>query len=149
MNKEILNSILFLSFSILIGCKSDNVEGIILENTLVVHQSFSENRRMESLIKSSLDKESNAFNQLIHFPNGGGESSYNFGFVITQIIYKNNDDEIIKMIRNYDKKDIKLLESYIAVGLEYGDNNYDGNMDESNIKDEFPRLFNFINNRIY
>jgi hypothetical protein len=32
------------------------------------------------------------------------------------------------------------MEDYIKVGLEYGDNNYDGKIDNKNLKIEFPLL---------
>ncbi|WP_178986574.1 hypothetical protein [Winogradskyella helgolandensis] len=147
MKNIILNSILFLSSIIFISCKTDNVEGIILENTLVVHQDYSKNRKMVSFIKSSLNKDSEAFKQLIHFPTGGGESSYNLGYVITQIIYRLSEDEIIRIIKNYNLRDLKNLEGMIGVGLEYGDNDYDGRMDETYFKNEFPKLSKYINEK--
>ncbi|WP_179348578.1 hypothetical protein [Winogradskyella pacifica] len=147
MKKLILNSTLFLSLIIFTSCKTDNVEGIILEKTLVVHQDYSKNRKMASFIKSSLNKDSEAFKQLIHFPTGGGESSYNLGYVITQIIYRLSEDEIIEMTKNYDNVNLNYLHSMIGVGLEYGDNDYDGKMDETYFKDEFPKLFKYINEK--
>ena len=148
MKKTILNSILIFTCLFLFGCKSENVEGIILEYTLVVHQDYSENKQMVSLIKSSLNKDSEAFKQLIHFPNGGGESSYNLGYVITQIIYRNGEIKTLEMLKSYNSRDLNNLEGMIGVGLEYGDNDYDEKMDETNIKNEFPKLYKYINEKI-
>ena len=148
MKKIILNIVLILSSTFFLGCKTDNVEGIILENTLVVHQDYSKNKRMVSLIKSSLNKDSKALMQLIHFPSGGGEGSYNLGYIITQIIYRNGEAETIQMIKNYQNRDLNNLKGMINVGLAYGDNDYDGKMDETYIKDEFPKLFKYINDKI-
>ncbi|WP_370000983.1 hypothetical protein [Winogradskyella sp.] len=147
MKKRILNSVIIICSGLLTSCKTDNVEGIILENTLVVHQDYSENKRMTSLIKLTLNDDSEAFKQLINFPTGGGESSYNLGYVITQIIYRIGERETIELIKNYDSRDLNLLQGMINVGLEYGDNDYDGKMDETFIKDEFPDLLKYINER--
>lgn len=148
MKKTILNSILIFNCLFLFGCKTDNVDGIILENNLVIHQDYSRNKQMVSLIKLSLNKDSDAFNKLIHFPTGGGESSYNLGYVITQIVYRINESETIELIKNYESKDLNLLQGMINVGLSYGDNDYDGKMDETNMIDEFPKLFKYINEKI-
>jgi hypothetical protein len=147
MKKRILNSVIIICLGLLTSCKTDSVEGIIFENTLVVHQDYSENKRMASLIKATLNEDSEAFKQLINFPTGGGESSYNLGYVITQIIYRIGERETIELIKNYDNRDLNLLQGMINVGLEYGDNDYDGKMDETFIKDEFPDLLKYINER--
>ncbi|WP_400075453.1 hypothetical protein [Winogradskyella sp. R77965] len=147
MKKIGLNIALVLSFIFFLGCKTDNVNGILLENNLVVHQDYSKNKRMVSLIKSSLNKDSSAFKSLIEFSHGGGESGYNLGYVITQIINKIGEDEIIKMVSKYDSNELNNFRSYIDVGLEYGDNDYDGEMDETYIKDEFPKLNKYLMNK--
>jgi len=147
MKKRLLNSVIIICLGLLISCKTDNVEGIILKNTLVELQDYSENKRMASLIKATLNEDSEAFKQLINFPTGGGESSYNLGYVITQIIYRIGGNETIELIKNYDSRDLNLLQGMINVGLEYGDNDYDGKMDEIFIKDEFPDLLKYINER--
>lgn len=147
MKEQISNIILIIFLTLFLSCKTDNVEGIILGNTLVVHQNYLENKKMVSLIKSSLNKDSEAFKQLINFPTGGGESSYNLGYVITQIVYRIDESEIIKMTKNYNNKDLNYLEGMINVGLAYGDNDYNGQMDKTNIKDEFPKLFKYINEK--
>lgn len=147
MKNIFLNSVVILSCTFFLGCKTDNVEGIILEKNLIVHQNYSENRRMVSLIKSSLNKDSNSIKDLIDFPHGVGESGYNLGYIITQIIYSLGEQEVIVMSKNYSKKELNNLQSYINVGLEYGDNDYDGKMDETHLKEEFPKLLKYINER--
>ncbi|MEO1033341.1 MAG: hypothetical protein AAFX55_18275 [Bacteroidota bacterium] len=103
---------------------------------------------MVSLIKSSLNKDSEAFKQLIHFPNVDGEGSYNLGYVITQIIYRIGEPEAVEMTKSYSRRDLNNLKGMINVGLAYGDNDYDGKMDETNMKDEFPKLMNYINKKM-
>ncbi|WP_299108767.1 hypothetical protein [uncultured Winogradskyella sp.] len=146
-NLTIKNTIVICSI-FLLGCKNDNVEGVILGNTIVVHQDYSENKKMSSLIKSSLNKDSKAFKQLIHFPTGGAQGSYDHGFIITQIIYKNGELETIKILKDFNKKNLNLLQGLISVGLAYGDNNYDDKMDNTNIRNEFPKLFKYLNEKI-
>ena len=48
------------------------------------------------------------------------------------------------MVRKIKKKDIVGLESLIRVGLEYGDNNKDGKMDDKKIQTEFPKLYKIL-----
>ncbi|WP_299117337.1 hypothetical protein [uncultured Winogradskyella sp.] len=137
-----------MSSTFFLGCKTDSVDGIILEYTLVSHQEYSVNKQIVSLIKLSLKKDSEAFNKLIHFPNIDGEGSYDLGYIITQIIYRIGEIETIKMLNDFDKRELNNLRGMIRVGLEYGDNNYDGKMDETYVKDEFPKLFKYINEKL-
>jgi len=127
------------------SCKTDNVNGIIIDDTLYVHQSFGENRRMQKLIKNCLNKDKIALQQLINFPNGGGASSYDLGYVITQIIYRLGENEFVNLISTLNKKDINNLKGLIGVGLEYGDNDYDNKMDNREFEIEFPKLYKLIN----
>lgn len=44
------------------------------------------------------------------------------------------------MVEKLDHKETYGMEGYIDVGLEYGDNNYDGKMDNKKSENEFPNL---------
>lgn len=48
------------------------------------------------------------------------------------------------MIRRLDKDEVCRIEGVIAAGLEYGDNNYDGEMDNKRIEEEFPNLLKVL-----
>ncbi len=48
------------------------------------------------------------------------------------------------MIRRLDKDEVRGIVGMIAVGLEYGDNNYDGEMDNKRIEEEFPNLLKVL-----
>ncbi|MCF7559461.1 hypothetical protein L3X39_02340 [Sabulilitoribacter multivorans] len=100
---------------------------------------------MRKLIKKSLNKDVKAIISLKNFPNGGAASSYDLGFVITQIIYRLGEEEFISLVKKFPKNE-QNFEGLIDVGLEYGDNDYDGKMDDKRFIDEFPKLYNFINN---
>lgn len=101
---------------------------------------------MKRLISKALKKDKKAIIQLKNFPNGGGASSYDLGFVLTQIIYKIGENEFAKLLREIPKTERNGFEALIAVGLEYGDNNYDGKMDDKQMKDEFPLLTKILTN---
>jgi hypothetical protein len=122
------------------SCKNEKVDGIIIGDTLFVHQSISENNRMENLINKALKNDKNAIVDLTEFPNGGAASSYDLGYVITQIIYRIGEENFARTIINMPNKKLGNIEGLIAVGLEYGDNNYDGKMDNLRIEQEFPKL---------
>lgn len=136
--------LLFLTI-ILISCKKEKVDGIIIGDTLLVHQSLSENRKIESLIYQALKKEKNAFVEIKNFPNGGAASSYDLGYVLTQIIYRIGEKSFADILREIPKSERNEFEGLIAVGLEYGDNDYDGKMDNKRIETEFPKLTEILN----
>lgn len=129
---------------ILFSCKTDNVDGIIIGDTLFVHQSLKANNEMKRLIKQSLNKDVQAIIKLKHFPNGGAAGSYDLGYVITQIIYRIGEDEFIGLVKKFPE-DERNFEGLIDVGLEYGDNDYDGEMDDIKFENEFPKLYELVN----
>jgi hypothetical protein len=103
---------------------------------------------MKNLIKEALNKEEKAIIELINFPNGGAASSYDLGYVMTQIVYRLNEEEFIHLIKDTPSKDLNMLQGLIWVGLEYGDNDYDGKMDDKRINIEFPKLNTYLNERL-
>ncbi|MCK8480272.1 hypothetical protein [Psychroserpens algicola] len=125
---------------------SDNIEGIIIGHTLYTHQNYQENRKMVSLIKKTLDKNEEALLELKNFPNGGAASSYDLGYVITQIIYRLGEEEIVLMVEKFPNEE-KTFEGLIDVGLEYGDNDYDGKRDNKRFNNEFPKLFKYLDEK--
>lgn len=135
---------IFLILTI-ISCKKEKVNGIIIGDTLFVHQSVSENRKMVNLINQALKKDKNAIIEITKFPNGGAASSYDLGYVLTQIIYRIGENEFADILRKTPKSERNEIEGLIAVGLEYGDNDYDGKMDEKGIETEFPKLNEIFN----
>ena len=95
MKKIIL---LFLTI-ILVSCKKEKVDGIIIGDTLFVHQSLAENQKMENLIYQALKKDKSAIIGIINFPNGGAASSYDLGYVLTQIIYRIGENDFANILR--------------------------------------------------
>ena len=141
-----MKKLLFYSlfFFFLLSCKKEKFKGVIIGDTLLVHQSFSENKRMGKLISEATNHDERAIAELINFPNGGGGGSYDLGYVITQIIYKLKEENFIKLIKDLSELDKSSLEGLIMVGLEYGDNDYDGIMDDKKIENEFPTISSFL-----
>jgi hypothetical protein len=135
---------IFLTLTI-ISCKKEKIDGIIIGDTLFVHQSVSENRKMVNLINQALKKDKNAIIEITNFPNGGAASSYDLGYVLTQIIYRIGENEFADILRKIPKSERNEIEGLIAVGLEYGDNDYDGKMDEKRMETEFPKLTEILN----
>ncbi len=132
---------------ILISCKQSNVEGIMINETLLVHQSFSENNELSYIIKECLNENPQAFVHLKNFNCGGGSGCYDLGYVLTQIIYKIGEENYLNALKTIDKNSQIQLSALICVGLEYGDNNYDGIQDNKNIKTEFPKIYNLTEKR--
>jgi hypothetical protein len=142
MVRKIMFLFLIINFT---SCKKEKVEGIIIGDTLFVHQSLSENRKMENLISKSLKKDKKAIIELKNFPNGGAASSYDLGYVMTQIIYQTGENNFAEILSRIPKSERKGFEALIMVGLEYGDNDYNGKMDNKRIECEFPKLNKILN----
>lgn len=135
---------LFIMFS-LISCLKNNINGIIISDTLLSNQSFQENKNLNKIINQCLNKEFNGFKKLLKYNCGDGAGCYDLGYILTQIIFRIGEDDYIKVISKLSKKDQINLNSFIKVGLEYGDNNYDEKMDNLRINDTFPKIVNFTN----
>ena len=132
--------ILILLLFIFISCKKNNIEGIEIGVTLLENQSFAENKKLDTIIRKTLKGDYNSLRRLNHFPCGDGAGCYDKGFIITQIIYKIGENNFNKMVDNLDHKELYGIEDYIKTGLEYGDNNKDGKMDNKIAEKEFPIL---------
>ena len=136
MRKLILISLLLF----LISCKKENIEGVEIGKTLLENQNFAENKKLDTIIRTTLKGDFNSLRRLNHFPCGEGAGCYDKGFIITQIIYKIGENNFNKMVDNLDRKELYGIEDYIKAGLEYGDNNKDGKMDNKIAEKEFPIL---------
>ena len=67
------------------SCKKENVEGIVINNTLLLSQSLSDNKELSSIIQSTLKGDYNSLRRLNHFPCGDGAGCYDLGYVINKI----------------------------------------------------------------
>lgn len=123
---------------LIISCKKENVDGIIIGKTFLEHQSLSENKRLDSLIRLTIRGDDRSLYRLNHFPCNGGAASYEKGYIITQIIYRIGETDFNKMVDKCNAKELWGMEGYIAAGLEYGDNDYDGKSDDKKAEAEFP-----------
>jgi len=143
-NSSILIFIVLTS-CIFVGCKQQSVDGVIISNGLYDMQTFSTNRELCSIIKRTLNKDPHALVELNNYWCGGGAGCYDLGFVVTQIIYKVGEKEFINLVQGLSKKEKQGLLSLIGAGLEYGDNNHDGKMDDTTIEVAFPSLNKALN----
>lgn len=142
-----LTKIILTTFIIgltLVSCKQNEVEGILIDHTLYENRSFSEIRELRQLIKQTLDKDEKALAKLNNFWCGGGAGCYDLGFIITQIIYRQGEQEFMTMVDKLNDNEIIGLDGLIMAGLEYGDNDKDGKMDNKRIENEFPKLFELL-----
>ncbi|QFG52718.1 hypothetical protein [Chryseobacterium sp.] len=122
------------------SCKQKETNGIEIAETLYVHQDYETNKELRKLIKEALDQKEKAIPKLTSFPCGGGAGCYDLGFVLTQIIYLIGENNFNQMVLRLDTNEIKGLRSLIRAGLEYGDHNNDGKVDDRTIEKEFPIL---------
>jgi hypothetical protein len=124
----------------LTSCKQNEVDGIIIGHTLYENQSFSDNRELRQLIQQTLDKDEKSLAKLNEFWCGGGAGCYDLGFVLTQVIYQIGEKDFASMLEKLNKEETNSIEFLIMAGLEYGDNDKDGKMDNNRIENEFPEL---------
>ena len=123
------------------------MDGIFIAHTLYENLSISEQTDLKKLIRRTLVKDEKALTKLNNFWCGGAAGCYDLGFVMTQIIYKIGENEFIKIVQKLKKEDIRGLEGLIVVGLEYGDNNKDGKMDNMKFEFEFPTLYKILSDK--
>ncbi len=63
------------------SCKQNEVDGIIISETLSIHQTYKENNELRQLIKRTLNKEPEALVSLKDFRCGGASGCYDLGFI--------------------------------------------------------------------
>lgn len=129
-----------LAFTLLSSCKQTNVDGVVIGNTLYDNQNYSANKQLCDIIKRTLDKDQQALIELTEFQCGGAAGCYDLGYVLTQIINRTGEKEFIKLTSELTQQQKNEILGLIAVGLEYGDNNYNGMMDDTTISATFPEL---------
>lgn len=106
--------IIIISVLAVISCKKNNVEGIIIAETLYNHQNYNANLKLRNLIEKSLQKDENAFADLINTPCGGAAVCYDLGFIVTQIIYRLSEYEVIQMLSKLDKNEMQCKECIVS-----------------------------------
>tara|TARA_R110002012_G_C11617602_1_gene608649 strand:+ start:550 stop:948 length:399 start_codon:yes stop_codon:yes gene_type:complete len=122
------------------SCKERETNGIVIAETLYVHQDYQTNKELRNLIEEALKHNEKALPKLTNFPCGGGAGCYDLGFVLTQIIYQIGENEFNQMVLRLDRNEINGLRSLIRAGLEYGDHDNDGKMDDRRFEKVFPIL---------
>ena len=128
------------TFVMLTSCRQSKVDGVIIGNTLYENQDNSTNRRLCDIINRTLNKDQRALIELTEFWCGGAAGCYDLGYVLTQVINRIGEQEFIKLVNGLTEKQKNEISGLIAVGLEYGDNDYDGLMDDTTINATFPDL---------
>jgi hypothetical protein len=129
-----------ITFILLTSCRQSNIDGVIIGNTLCENQDYPTNKRLCNIINRTLEKDQQALIELTEFSCGGAAGCYDLGYVLTQVINRIGEQEFIKLINGLTEKQKNEINGLIAVGLEYGDNDYDGKMDDTTISATFPEL---------
>ena len=126
--------------TILLSCSVKEYEEIKIPYSIHIRTDFLD-RKIKNVIKSALNSKPNTFKDYIKLSDEvDGESAYDLGFVLTQIIDRIGEDEFLNLTKNLNSSEKQLLRSFIEVGLEYGDNNYDGKMDEERIENIYKKI---------
>jgi hypothetical protein len=131
-------AICFLIVFVFLSCKKNDVEGIQIGQDLYIGQSLEENRNLVKLITKTLNKDSNALSGLTEFWCGGGAGCYDLGIITSEIVYKINEPEFIKLASKLDSEQKNRLRGLLQAGLEYG---YEPSR---KIEIEFPNLNVFL-----
>ena len=138
--KRVLTFTILLFILTLHSCKERETNGIVIGETLYVHQDYETNKELRNLIQEALNHNEKAIPKLSNFPCGGGAGCYDLGFILTQIIYQIGEEKFNQMVLQLDTNEVNGLRSLIRAGLEYGDNDKDGKMDDKRIEKEFQIL---------
>ncbi|EHQ02084.1 hypothetical protein [Gillisia limnaea] len=127
-------SIYLLLILTILSCKESEVDGIEIGQDLYIGQSLEQNNKLTELITQTLNKNSNALSELTEFWCGGGAGCYDLGTVLSDIVYKMNETEFIKLASKLETERKNSLKGLLDVGLEYG---YEPGR---KIEIEFPKL---------
>jgi len=124
----------------MISCSVKHYDGIEIPYSIHIRTDFLD-RKVRKVIKSALKYDPNAFKKLIELSTEvDGESGYDLGYVLTQIINRIGEDNFIKLTENLAHDEKQLLKIFIMAGLEYGDNNYDGKSDKEKIENVYKKI---------
>ncbi len=104
----------------ILSCKENEVDGIEIGQDLYVGQSLEQNKKLTELITQTLNKDSNALSELTEFWCGGGAGCYDLGTVLSDIVYKMNEAEFIKLASKLETDRKNSLKGLLRAGLEYG-----------------------------
>jgi hypothetical protein len=126
--------------TVLTSCTiNTSVDSVQIGNTLQEQQDFSTNKRFAKLVHQSLNRNAEAFAELLRFPCGGAAGCYDLGSVITQIVYKVGEQNFSEMIKNFSKEQKRDILNYLEVGLEYG-YNLEKSAPNKTVDQQFPFL---------
>lgn len=118
-------------------CSVDNIEVSELLSTVAKEKSINYCR----LLREAITGDRNAINKLslLEFNNAVG---YDHGEVIVNLITTIGESAYIKAISTVNRDQKNLINSYIDVGLEYGNNPL---VKRKDCKSAFPDLYIFLN----
>lgn len=139
--------LLCLAFQVF-GCKNQEVQGIEIGDTLLVHQNLKENKEMVKAISQVMKGDEKGISSLANFDCGGSAGCYDLGFIMSQIVQKVGETEFVKMTNQIEKDKLKSLSDLVSAGLEYGDSDKDGKPDGKKLEETFPQLAKLIDEQL-
>ena len=119
-----------------------DVDGIYVEEELRIATDDYYGISYCKLLKKAIDGNQEDIKKIMLLDfSGAGAAGYDHGDVLVKLIDRLGEEAIISSLGNQlTKKEKRGIESYIAVGLEYGNNPHQGkNPDEA-----FPFLYEYL-----
>jgi hypothetical protein len=119
-----------------------DVDGIYVEEELRIATDDYYGISYCKLLKKAIDGNQEDIKKIMLLDfSGAGAAGYDHGDVLVKLIDRLGEETIISSLGNQlTKKEKREIESYIAVGLEYGNNPHQGkNPDEA-----FPFLYEYL-----
>lgn len=138
-NFKLFFSLVALFFCI-ISCENKcNINGVEIGSLLIINGEEQGINYCELVEKSFLN-DNRAISQLclLYFENSVG---YEHGEVIVSLINQIGEEQFLDAIQGINKSEKNRIESYLDVGLEYGNYNLKG----KTIKETFPKVYFFLN----
>lgn len=143
LKKIILQLLILVSSQIFLSCNEDvcNLPNGNQTSDLLARVSREHNYDYCNLLEAALkgNKDSIKKLALLDLSDAAG---YDHGAVLVKIILKVGNSKFINAISNISKHEKGIVEGYLNVGLEYGN---DRKYERSSLKEVFPDIYSFLN----
>ncbi len=140
MNKfKFFLSIFFICLCSISCEKKCNINGLEI-GSLLISNAEKQGVNYCELVEKSFNHNTKAVKQLslLNFENSAG---YEHGEVVVKLVLQIGEKEFLDALQGINKSEMIKIESYLDVGLEYGNSNLKGRT----IKQAFPEVYLFLN----
>ena len=93
------------------------------------------------MLNKAIAKDANSIKQLTLL-DFGDAAGYDHGTVIVDLIDLIGEEKFIQSLGAINEKQKNKLNSYLIVGIEYGNN---PNLQGKTVKEAFPKIYDFLN----